>query len=143
MFDIGIWELALIALLALIVLGPKRLPEVARMAGKWLGTVRRFVASVKEDFDQELKSEELSELRKLQQELSETRDLIQRSSNETLDRLQHDLDVEPTSAGVEQRPERKPTTRTRASKSTKPTAATARTKKPASRKKHARARRTR
>ncbi len=143
MFDIGIWELALIALLALIVLGPKRLPEVARMAGKWLGTVRRFVASVKEDFDQELKSEELSELRKLKQELSETRDLIQRSSNETLDHLQHDLDVEPASTTVEQRSERKPAARTRASKSTKRAAAKTRTKKPASRKKHARARRTR
>jgi sec-independent protein translocase protein TatB len=142
MFDIGIWELALIALLALIVLGPKRLPEVARMAGKWLGTVRRFVASVKEDFDQELKSEELSELRKLQQELSETRDLIQRSSSETLDRLQHDLDVEPT-GGVEQKPQRKPATRTRTNTSTKPAVSKARTKKPASRKKHARARRTR
>ena len=141
MFDIGIWELALIALLALIVLGPKRLPEVARMAGKWLGTVRRFVASVKEDFDQELKSEELSELRKLQHELSETRDLIQRSSSETLDRLQHDLDVEPASASIAKPPERKPITRKRASKSTKPT--TARARKPASRKKHARARRTR
>jgi sec-independent protein translocase protein TatB len=144
MFDIGIWELALIALLALIVLGPKRLPEVARMAGKWLGTVRRFVASVKEDFDQELRSEELSELRKLQQELSETRDLIQRSSNETLDRLQHDLDAEPASTSVEQRPERKSGTRSRtATKSRKPATASARTKKPVPRKKHARARRTR
>jgi sec-independent protein translocase protein TatB len=143
MFDIGIWELALIALLALIVLGPKRLPEVARMAGKWLGTLRRFVASVKEDFDKELKSDELSELRKLQQELSETRELIQRSSSDTLDRLQHDLDVEPASGSVEQQPKRKPAARTRASKSTKPAVSRARTKKPASRKKHARARRTR
>jgi sec-independent protein translocase protein TatB len=143
MFDIGIWELALIALLALIVLGPKRLPEVTRMAGKWLGAVRRFVASVKEDFDQELKSEELSELRKLQQELSETRDLIERSSNETLDRLQQDFNTEPASADVEQRPQRKSGTRRRAGKSPKPAAASARTKKPAPRKKHARARRTR
>ena len=144
MFDIGIWELALIALLALIVLGPKRLPEVARMAGKWLGTVRRFVASVKEDFDQELKSEELSELRKLQQELSETRDLIQRSSSETLDRLQHDLDAEPARSEVEQRPHRKAGgRRPRSGKSTRPAAASPRTKKPVPRKKHARARRTR
>ena len=143
MFDIGIWELALIALLALIVLGPKRLPEVARMAGKWLGTVRRFVASVKEDFDQELRSEELSELRKLQQELSETRDLIQRSSNETQDRLQHDLDAEPAGTSVEQHPERKSGTRPRTAKSTRPATASARTKKPVPRKKHARARRKR
>ena len=61
MFDIGITELALIGLLALLLLGPKRLPEVARTAGRWLGNLRRFVASVKEDFDQELRSEELTD----------------------------------------------------------------------------------
>ncbi len=95
MFDIGMAELALIGVLALIVLGPKRLPEVARTAGLWVGRVRRFVASVKEDFDQELKTEDLTELRKLQQELSETRDLIQRSSTDALERLERDLDADP------------------------------------------------
>jgi len=57
MFDIGIWELALIGLLALIILGPQRLPEVARTAGKWVGRMRQFVASVKSDFDNELQTE--------------------------------------------------------------------------------------
>jgi Tat protein translocase TatB subunit len=50
MFDIGIWELALIGVLALVILGPHRLPEVARTAGKWVGRMRQFVASVKSDF---------------------------------------------------------------------------------------------
>lgn len=155
MFDIGIWELALIGLLALIVLGPNRLPEVARTAGKWVGSLRRFVASVKEDFDQELRSEELGELRKLQQELSETRQLIQRSSSDALERLQKDIDAENAAktaadSGEPQR-ERPPTDKTRsktpratrARKSSRPAASTTRAKKVTSRKKQGGKRRAR
>lgn len=153
MFDIGIWELALIGLLALIVLGPNRLPEVARTAGKWVGSLRRFVASVKEDFDQELRTEELGELRKLQQELSETRQLIRRSSSDALERLQKDIDAESAAdtaaeAG-EPRRKRPPTNKAkpararRARKSSKPAASTTRAKKMTSRKKQGGARRAR
>jgi sec-independent protein translocase protein TatB len=62
MFDIGFWELALIALVALIVIGPERLPKVARTAGLWLGRGRRFIANVKADIDREIKAEELKEI---------------------------------------------------------------------------------
>lgn len=149
MFDIGIWELALIGLLALIVLGPNRLPEVARTAGKWVGSLRRFVASVKEDFDQELRTEELGELRKLQQELSETRQLIRRSSSDALERLQKDIDAESAAEAGEPRRKRPPTNKakparaTRARKSSKPAASTTRAKKMTSRKKQGGARRAR
>jgi len=80
MFDVGFSELVLIALLALIVLGPKRLPEVARTAGRWLGRLRRFMNDVKQDLDKELHSAELGELRKLKQELDDTRRIIEESS---------------------------------------------------------------
>ena len=152
MFDIGIWELALIGLLALIVLGPNRLPEVARTAGKWVGSLRRFVASVKEDFDQELRTEELGELRKLQQELSETRQLIQRSSSDALERLQRDIDADSAAktaaASGASRPSRPPSKvkskqATRARKPSKPAAASRRATKVASRKKPSGARRAR
>jgi sec-independent protein translocase protein TatB len=73
MFDIGFSELVLIGVLALLVLGPKRLPEVARTAGRWMAQLRRFVTNVKQDFDRELHGVELAELRKLKQELDETR----------------------------------------------------------------------
>jgi sec-independent protein translocase protein TatB len=73
MFDIGFSELVLIGILALLVLGPKRLPEVARTAGRWMAQLRRFVTNVKQDFDRELHGSELSELRKLKQELDDTR----------------------------------------------------------------------
>jgi sec-independent protein translocase protein TatB len=62
MFDVGFWELTIIALVALIVIGPERLPKVARTAGLWLGRGRRFIASVKADIDQEIKAEELKAL---------------------------------------------------------------------------------
>lgn len=76
MFDFGFSELVVIALIALIVLGPKRLPEAARTAGRWVGQVRRFIENVKQDLDQELKSEELAELRKLKEELSQAQQML-------------------------------------------------------------------
>lgn len=82
MFDIGFSELVVIGLIALIVLGPKRLPEVARTAGRWVGQLRRFVADVKQDLDREMHSEDLAELRKLKQELNDTRRLMENTSGE-------------------------------------------------------------
>ena len=73
MFDVGFSELVVIGVIALLVLGPKRLPEAARTAGKWVGRARRFMAEVKQDFDVEMNKEELAELRQLKQELEATR----------------------------------------------------------------------
>jgi sec-independent protein translocase protein TatB len=84
MFDIGFSELVVIGLIALIVLGPKRLPEVARTAGRWMGQLRRFVGNVKQDFDREIQQDELAELRKLRDELNSTRSLIQNTSGELI-----------------------------------------------------------
>lgn len=82
MFDIGFSELVAVSLIGLIVLGPKRLPEVARTAGRWMGQLRRFITDVKQDLDREIHSEELSELRKLKRELDSTRRLMQDTSGE-------------------------------------------------------------
>ncbi len=59
MFDVGFWEMILIAVVALLVIGPERLPEVARKTGMWVGRMRRFVTNVKADIDRELRQEEL------------------------------------------------------------------------------------
>jgi sec-independent protein translocase protein TatB len=68
MFDIGALELVLIGVVALIVLGPERLPKVARTAGFWLGRARRAFLSVKEEIDREIKAEELKEILRKQAE---------------------------------------------------------------------------
>jgi sec-independent protein translocase protein TatB len=62
MFDVGFWELALIGLVMLVVVGPERLPKLARTAGLWLGRGRRMLSSVKAEIDREIKAEELKEI---------------------------------------------------------------------------------
>lgn len=62
MFDIGFLELIVIGVVALVVVGPERLPRLARTAGLWLGRARRTLATVKAEIDSELKAEELKEI---------------------------------------------------------------------------------
>jgi sec-independent protein translocase protein TatB len=81
MFDIGFSELLVVALVGLIVIGPKRLPEVARTAGQWIAKVRRFVSDVKQDIDREMQQADLNELRNLKQELDETRRVVEQTSS--------------------------------------------------------------
>ena len=61
MLDVGFFELLLIAMIALLVIGPKRLPKVARTAGAYLGKAQRLFATVKSQVDQELAVSELKE----------------------------------------------------------------------------------
>lgn len=76
MFDISFSELLLIGVVALIVIGPERLPRVARTAGHLLGRLQRYVADVKSDINREI---QLEELRKLQQEMKQSALDIERS----------------------------------------------------------------
>lgn len=65
MFDIGFSELMVIGVVALLVLGPERLPKVARTTGHLLGRLQRYVSDVKSDINREM---QLEELKKLQEE---------------------------------------------------------------------------
>jgi sec-independent protein translocase protein TatB len=56
MFDIGALELILIGIVALLVVGPERLPKLARSAGLWAGRARRAFMSVKDEIDREIKA---------------------------------------------------------------------------------------
>ena len=62
MFDVGFTELLLIGVVSLVVIGPERLPDVARTVGKWIGKTQRFVRGVKSDIANELDSGELKQL---------------------------------------------------------------------------------
>lgn len=78
MFDIGIWEILLILVLALLVIGPERLPGAARTAGLWVGRARRYVEGVKSEVEQEFDVSEFKrivhnqeiQLNELQQKLN-------------------------------------------------------------------------
>lgn len=69
MFDIAFSELIVIALVALVIIGPERLPRVARTAGHLLGRLQRYVSDVKSDINREI---QLEELKKMQQQVEES-----------------------------------------------------------------------
>ena len=83
MFDMGFTEMMLIGIVALIVIGPERLPGVARTAGKYFGRLKRFMTTVKADVEQELRADELREiLARQQQELNSLKDTISDAGRE-------------------------------------------------------------
>lgn len=84
MFDFSIGEIAVIGVVALVVLGPERLPRVARSIGEWIGKAQRYVNEVKSDINREM---ELVELKKLQEEARSAAQSIQSS----VQSLQSDL----------------------------------------------------
>ena len=62
MFDVGFQELTLIGVIALIVVGPERLPKMARTIGLWMGKIRYYVGQVKSDIEREVRAQELKEM---------------------------------------------------------------------------------
>jgi sec-independent protein translocase protein TatB len=79
MFDIGFSEMMVIAVLALIVIGPERLPKVARTLGHLAGRLQRYVADVKADINREI---ELDELRKMRDSMQQAASSFQSTVNE-------------------------------------------------------------
>lgn len=93
MFDVGFTEILLIGIVALVVIGPERLPAVAKTAGQWIGKLQRFVSGVKTDLASELESgdlkkligdqrEQINELKKI---VTTAKDDFQNSTKEVVD----------------------------------------------------------
>ena len=80
MFDIGFMEMAMIGVVALVVIGPERLPGVARKAGQWIGSARRFMSSVQADINAEVgKTEELKRLLEEQTNIQSLHEIIEQT----------------------------------------------------------------
>jgi sec-independent protein translocase protein TatB len=94
MLDIGFSELVVIGVVALIVIGPERLPRVARTAGHLLGRFQRYVAEVKADINREM---ELAELKKLQTSVEDAARSIEHSVKTGMEDAQKEFrDVQTT-----------------------------------------------
>ena len=80
MFDVGFWEILLILVLALVVIGPERLPGAARTLGLWVGKGRRYIEGVKSEVEQEFDISEFKrvihnqevQLKELQQKVNQS-----------------------------------------------------------------------
>ena len=75
----------MIASIALVVLGPERLPRAARTAGLWVGRARRMVADVKSDIDREIRESELADMRKLGEEVNSIKDDVSKATESIKD----------------------------------------------------------
>lgn len=69
MFDVGFWELALIGIVALVIIGPERLPGAAHTAGLWVEKGRRMLRDAKSDIDRELREQNIADLAALKKDV--------------------------------------------------------------------------
>jgi sec-independent protein translocase protein TatB len=81
LFDVAFSELVVIAVVALIVIGPEKLPKVARTLGALVGRLQRYVSTVKADIDRELQFEDLQ---KLQQEIKQSATKVQNDVEQSI-----------------------------------------------------------
>ena len=73
MFDIGFWELVVVAIVALLVVGPERLPGLAHDVGSWIARVKRFINNTKREIETEL---HITENKDFRRQLSDLDDLM-------------------------------------------------------------------
>ena len=96
MFDIGFSELMVIGVVALLVIGPEKLPKVARTLGHLLGRAQRYVNDVKSDINREI---QLDELKKLQAEVTESARSLEDSVRKEYETARASVEV-PAQAAV-------------------------------------------
>lgn len=88
MFDIGFSEFIVIGLVALVVIGPERLPRVARTVGHLLGRLQRYVSDVKSDIQREM---QIEDLKKLQQQVADSARQLETSMRNQIGSVEADL----------------------------------------------------
>ena len=97
MFEVDFSELIVIAVVALVVIGPERLPRVARMAGALLGRLQRYASDVKAEVNREI---QLDEMNRLHQDVKESVQSLETQMTHELKQVEHAIDptVDPTIA---------------------------------------------
>ncbi|WP_099206252.1 Sec-independent protein translocase protein TatB [Xanthomonas citri] len=108
MFDIGVGELTLIAVVALVVLGPERLPKAARFAGLWVRRARMQWDSVKQELERELEAEELkrslqdvqASLREAEDQLRNKQQQVEQGARALHDDFSRDIDIRASATPV-------------------------------------------
>jgi sec-independent protein translocase protein TatB len=98
MFDIGFSELIVIAVVALVVIGPEKLPKVARTIGLLLGRAQRYVNDVKSDINREM---QLDELKKLQAQVTDSARAMENSVRQEFDSARSAIES-PARAAVDE-----------------------------------------
>jgi len=90
MIDIGLTKIALVGVVALVVIGPEKLPTVARMAGSLFGRAQRYINEVKSEVSREI---ELEELRKMQKDVQEAASDVEQSIAKSMAETEQSLNA--------------------------------------------------
>lgn len=91
MFDVGFWELFLIALILLLVLGPEKMPELAKTAGRYIRKIKDFTSNISSELSSEMESENLKKHLSLEDENSNILEIIE-ESKETLNEVKKSVE---------------------------------------------------
>ena len=91
MFDVGFWELALIGIITLLVVGPERMPQIAKKAGYYLGKVKRFIAKIQDDVGDEIEADKLKKHLNLEDKDSNIVEIFD-DAKKSLDEIKRDVD---------------------------------------------------
>ena len=103
MFDFGFWEILMVVLVALIVVGPERMPGLARTAGLWVGKAKRMIADVKSEIDNELAMSELKKALDEQDLMEDVYEVIEETKQAGQDVAKEIQETRQASQGVEQK----------------------------------------
>ena len=109
MFDVGFWEIFLIMVMALVVIGPERLPAAARTVGLWVGKTRRYIEGVKSDVEDEFDISEFKRIIHNQEiQLNELKDKISEpvkmGSDESVESEKQTHSIEEETPSIEEPP---------------------------------------
>lgn len=102
MFEVGFSEICMVALVALLVIGPEKLPKVAKMAGFWIAKSKRMMAAVKQEIHEEFQAEELRQSLKNQTGINEFQKILEDTSND-LRSIKDSINQRPEAASSTQK----------------------------------------
>jgi sec-independent protein translocase protein TatB len=104
MFEVGFSEICMVALVALLVIGPEKLPKMARMAGFWISKTKRAIATVKQEINEEFQAEELQQALRNKTGVDDLQKLLDDTSN-SLNKFQNSISSTVQKDGLPPQPE--------------------------------------
>lgn len=104
MFDIGFWEMTLIGVVALVVLGPERLPKVAHTVGLWVGKLRAQALNVRAEIEKEINADELREALHRQEQEIHNLQIMMAEAREKAQQAEHHISAEQLASGNAEHP---------------------------------------